>query len=105
MSTYQTYDFLNDINTHIDNKTEINLQYKSDIFKKYLFNLKLFQLSSKIKKNHPVFKEDFFLFILQNTLYVAKRINNESLQFDYIDIVDGIKLIRKMKLNKIYKNM
>jgi len=102
MSTYQIYDFLKDINFHIKNKTEINLNDKSDIFKMYLFELKLFQLANKLKKSHPVFKQEYFLFILENVLYVAKRIDSEQLKFDYIEVIDGIRIIRKMKLIKLY---
>ena len=105
MSTYQIYDFVKDINFHITNRNPINLGTKSLIFKTYLFKLKLFQLNGRIKKDHPIFKEDYFLFILNNTVYVAKKIgnNSETLNFDYIEILNGLKVIRKMKLKKLFE--
>jgi hypothetical protein len=104
VSTYQIYDFVKDINFHIKNRNPINLGTKSLIFKTYLFKLKLFQLNERIKKDHPIFKEDYFLFMLNNTVYVAKKIgdNSESLKFDYVEILNGLKTIRKMKLKKLY---
>ena len=103
MSTYQTYDFIKDINFHIKNKNPIDLKSKSEIFKSFLFRLKLFQLNNKIKKEHPLFNEDYFLFILSNTVYVAKKLDNESLKFDYVEIINGLKIIRKMKLKKLFQ--
>jgi hypothetical protein len=103
LSTYQTYDFIKDINFHIKNKNPIHLNTKSEIFKNFLFRLKLFQLHDRIKKNHPIFDEVYFLFILYSTLYVAKRFGDNSLKFDYVEIVNGIRVIRKMKLKKLFK--
>ena len=103
MSTYQTYDFIKDVNFHIKNKNPIDLKSKSDIFKLFLFKLKLFQLPNRIKKDHPLFNEEYFLFILYNTVYVAKKLDNEPLTFDYIEILNGIKIIRQMKLKKLFQ--
>jgi hypothetical protein len=102
-STYQLYDFLKDINFHIINKNPIDLKSKSEIFKSYLFKLKTFQLPQKIKKDHPLFNEDYFLFILYNTVFLAKKLDNEALKFDYIEVLNGIKIIRKMKLKKLFQ--
>ena len=102
MSTYQIYDFVKDVNYHIKNKKPIDLKTKSDIFKTILFKLKMFQLTDKIKRGHPLFNEDYFLFILYNTVYVAKKLDNEIPKFDYIEIIDGLKTIRKMKLKKLF---
>lgn len=103
MSTYQTYDFIKDINFHIKNKNPIDLKSKSEIFKNFLFRLKFFQLTDKIKKDHPMFEEDYFLFVLYNTVYIAKKFDNETIKFDYIEILDGLKTIRKMKLKKLFQ--
>jgi len=103
MSTYQSYDFVKDINFHIRNKNPIDLKTKSEIFKSYLFKLKTFQLNERIKQDHPLFQESYFLFILYNTVYVAKKIEGDSFIFDYVEILNGIKIIRKMKLKKLYK--
>lgn len=103
MSTYQTYDFVKDVNFHIKNKNPIDLKTKSEIFKSFLFKLSLFQLTERIKRNHPLFKEEYFLFILYNTVYVARKIENEPLTFDYVEIINGLKIIRKMKLKKLYQ--
>ena len=103
MSTYQTYDFVKDINFHIKNKNPIDLKTKSEIFKLFLFKLKSFQLKDRIKKDHPIFQETYFLFVLFNTVYVAKKIDNETLKFDYVEILNGIRIIRKMKLKKLYQ--
>lgn len=102
MTTYQAYDFIKDINFHIRNKNPIDLKSKSEIFKAYLFKLKIFQLPEKIKKDHPLFNEDYFLFILYNTVFVAKKLDDESLKFDYIEVLNGLKVIRKMKLKKLF---
>lgn len=106
MSTYQTYDFIKDVNFHIQNKTPIDLSSKSEIFKIYLFKLKMFQLTDRIKKDHPLFKEKYFLFVLSNTLHIAKKIDNndDTFKFDYIEILDGLRTIRKMKLKKLFFN-
>ena len=103
MSTYQLYDFVKDINFHIKNQTPVDLTTKSEIFKTYLFKLKLFQLNSRIKKNHPLFQEDYFLFIKFTKVYVARKIDNDVAMFDYAEILNGIKIIRKMKLKKLFK--
>ena len=103
MSTYQSYDFVKDINFHIKNKNPIDLKTKSEIFKLFLFKLKSFQLKDRIKKDHPIFQETYFLFVLFNTVYVAKKIDNETLKFDYVEILNGIRIIRKMKLKKLYQ--
>ena len=102
-SSYQIYDFIKDINFHIINKNPIDLKSKSEIFKIFLFKLKNFQLPERIKKDHPLFNEDYFIFILYNSVFVAKKLDNESLKFDYVEIIDGIKIIRKMKLKKLFK--
>ena len=106
MSTYQIYDFVKDINFHIKNKNPINLGTKSLIFKTYLFKLKIFYFTDRIKKDHPIFKEDYFLFMLNNTVYVAKRMgkNPEALNFDYVEVLNGLKTIRKMKLKKLFES-
>ena len=103
MSNYQTYDFIKDVNFHIKNKNPINLTSKSEIFKNFLFKLKLFQLPGKIKRNHPLFNEDYFLFILYNSVFIAKKIENDPLKFDYVEIINGLKIIRKMKLKKLFQ--
>jgi hypothetical protein len=103
MSTYQIYDFIKDIDLHIKNKNPINLNNKSEIFKKFLFQMRLFQLTDKIKRSHPLFKEDYFLFILHNIVYIAKKIENDPLKFDYVELINGLKIIRKIKLKKIYQ--
>lgn len=103
MSTYQIYDFIKDINFHIKNKNPIDLKTKSKRFNFFIFQLKIFQLTDKIKKSHPLFKEKYFLFILFNTVYVAKKIENEPLKFDYVELINGLKIIRKIKLKKIFQ--
>lgn len=100
MSEYQSYDFIKDLDAHIRNKIPIDLNEKSEIFKTYLFKLKLFQLNDRIKKDHPIFDETYFLFTKSNVVYVAKRMDVDK--FDYIEIPYAIKLIRKMKLKKIF---
>jgi len=102
MSTYQIYDFIKDIDFHIKKKTPINLEKKSKIFKSYLFELKMFHFTNKIEKTHPVFNQDYFLFILNNVAHVAKKIDGEELKFDYVEILDGLKTIRKLKLKKLF---
>jgi hypothetical protein len=103
MTTYQLYDFIKDINFHIKNKSPINLDSKSNIFKSYLFELRIYNIDNKIKRNHPIFKEEYFLFVLYNVAYVAKKINNDPLKFDYVEILNGLKSIRKIKLKKIFE--
>lgn len=104
MSEYQIYDFLKDINFHIKNKNPIDLKSKSEIFKLFLFKLKNFQLTNRIKRDDPIFNEDYFIFILNNTVYVAKKIDNgPPIKFDYVEILNGIRIIRKMKLKKLYQ--
>ena len=101
MSTYQSYDFVKDVNFHLSKNLPINLSTKSDIFKIYLFKLKMFQLNERIKENHPLFEENYFLFSRFNKVFIAKKLEND--QFHHIEILDGIKTIRKMKLKKLYK--
>jgi len=103
MTTYQIYDFIKDVNFHIKTKKPIELGEKSDVFKKYLFKLKLFQLTDRIKKSHPIFDETYFLFILFNVVYVAKKLDTETLNFDYVEISNGIRIIRLMKLKKLFQ--
>jgi len=103
VSTYQIYDFIRDINFHINNKNPINLNSKSQIFKVFLFKLKLFHFNNRIKKDHPIFKESYFLFVLNNVVYVAKKLDGEQLKFDYVEIINGLRVIRKMKLKKLFK--
>lgn len=102
MSTYQSYDFIKDINFHIRNKNPIDLKLKSKIFKIYLFKLKIFQLNGKIKKDHPIFREEYFIFVLYNIVYIAKREDSDFLKFDYVEILNGLKFIRLMKLKKLF---
>jgi len=103
MTTYQIYDFIKDVNYHIKTKNPIDLHEKSEAFKQYLFKLKLFQLTVRIKKSHPIFGETYFLFILSNVVYVAKKLDTETLNFDYVEISNGIRLIRLMKLKKLFR--
>jgi hypothetical protein len=103
MSDYQIYDFIKDVNFHIKKKVPIDLEKKSNIFKKYLFSLKIFYLTDKINKKYPIFEENFFIFVLNHTVHVAKKIEGNDLKFDYIEILEGLKVIRKMKLKKLYQ--
>lgn len=103
MTTYQIYDFIKDINFHIDKKNPIDLATKSEAFKTYLFKLKIFTLSDKIKRSHPIFNENYFIFVLYNVVYVAKKIENEPLKFDYVEVLYCLKVIRKMKLKKLFE--
>jgi hypothetical protein len=100
MSTYQSYDFVKDINYNFSRQLPLNLSSKSEIFKQYLFKLKIFQLNNKINKDHPLFQEEFFIFTMFNKVYLAKKLSLES--FDHIEILNGIKIIRKMKLKKLF---
>lgn len=102
MSTYQLYDFIKDIDFHINKKNPIELSSKSEAFKSYLFKLKDFQVKNKIKKNHPLFQEQYFLLVMYNVLYVAKKSENDDFKFDYIDIIGGLKMLRQKKLEKIF---
>lgn len=99
--TYQLYDFKVDMNTHINKKVPILLKDKSSIFKSYLFKLKIFQLNKRTIKIQ-LFEQEYFLFIKSNVVFLAKKLDDEK--FDYIEIKDGLKFIRKMKLKKIFKN-
>lgn len=101
MLNYQPYDFFKDIDIHINNNNPINLDIKSDIFKSYIFKLKIFQLEGKIKNNHPMFNEDYFIFVLGNKVNIAKKLDG-NLNFDHIEILNGIKIIRSLKLKKIF---
>lgn len=101
MSTYQSYDFVKDINFHFSKFTPIDLTTKSEIFKQYLFKLKLFQLNERITKTHPLFEEEFFLYTRFNKVYIAKKLDNET--FQQMEVLNGIKTIRKMKLKKLFQ--
>lgn len=103
MSTYQIYDFIKDVNFHIKNKNPIDLKTKSEIFKQFLFKLKCFQLNCRIKKDHPLFDEEYFIFILNNNVYIARKIENDPLKFDYVEIINGLRIIRKIKLKKLFQ--
>lgn len=97
---YQIFDFKSDVDLHINKNIPINLSNKSNNFKKFLFNLKLFYFNNNtIKMSNSVFSERYFLFFRNHKLYVAKNKNNK---FDYVEIENGIKIIRKMKLRKIF---
>lgn len=102
ISTYQVYDFVKDINFHIDRKIPIVLSLKSDTFKTFLFKLKIFPITNKIKKSDPLFKEDYFIIIIYSVAYVAKRIESDEPKFDYVEIKDGLKIIRLAKMKKIF---
>ena len=102
MSNYQLYDFVKDINFHIKNKITIELTSKSEAFITYLFKLKIFQLKNKIKKDHPLFKEQYFLLVMYSTLYVSKKREYEEFKFDNVEIIGGIKMLRKKKLKKLF---
>lgn len=101
MSTYQIYDFKKDIDYHIDKQIIIDLKTKSQIFKTFLFKLKHFQFADKIKESHPVFNEKYFIFTMYSKVYVAKRIDEN---FKSIEILNGLRIIRKIKLQNIFKN-
>lgn len=103
MSNYQIYDFIKDVNFHINKKNPINLTTKSEAFKNYFFKLKIFQLTDKINRSHPLFNEDYFVIVLYSTVYVAKKLENEPLKFDYVEVLDCLKIIRKMKLKKLFE--
>ena len=104
MSTYQPYDFIKDINFHFSKQLPLDLSTKSEIFKIYLFKLKIFQLYDRIKEDHPLFREEYLIFTHYNKVYIAKKIKNDPIpQFDYLEILNGIKAIRKMKLKKLFK--
>jgi len=97
---YQSYDFKKEIDIHIDKKIPILLKDKSKTFKNYLFKLPIFQLETRITKSHKLFEEDYFMFIKSNVVFVAKKIGIE--RFDYIEILDGLKFVRKLKLNQLF---
>jgi len=97
---YQSYDFKKEIDIHIDKKIPIELKDKSFTFKNYLFKLLIFQLEDKITKSHKLFEEDYFMFIKSNVVFVAKKIGKE--RFDYIEILDGLKFVRKLKLDQLF---
>lgn len=101
-STYQIYDFIKDVDFHISKKTPIVLSLKSEAFKFFLFNLKMFSITNKIKKNDPIFNEKYFIFIKYGIVYIAKRLTIDDLLFDYVEIKDGLKIIRYMKMKKIF---
>ena len=97
---YQSYDFKKEIDIYIDKKILIELKDKSSTFKNYLFKLLIFQLEDKITKSHKLFEEDYFMFIKSNVVFVAKKIGKE--RFDYIEILDGLKFVRKLKLDQLF---
>ena len=97
---YQSYDFKKEVDNHIDRKIPIKLEEKSKNFKKYLFQLKIFQLEKRITKSHELFGEEYFMFIKSNAVFVAKKIAKE--RFEHIEIIDGLKVIRKMKLKQLF---
>jgi hypothetical protein len=102
MSTYQSYDFIKDLEFHLTNKQAIDLKEKSEIFKRYLFRLKIFQLNNKrLTMDHPLFNEKYFIFVRFTRVYLSKRLNDNL--FDYVEIMNGLKIIRKIKLDKIFK--
>ena len=98
---YQVYDFKKEIDHHIKKKIPIVLDDRSDVFLNFLFKLKQFQLNKRITKEHELFQEDYFIFIKSSVAYVAKKISDEK--FDYIEIKDGLKYIRRLKLKKLFK--
>lgn len=97
---YQPYDFKQEVDMHIDKKIPIELKDKSKSFANYLFMLPIFHLNVRITKSHKLFEEDYFMFIKSNIVFVAKKIGKEK--FDYIEIFDGLKFIRKLKLDQIF---
>lgn len=102
VSTYQIYDFIKDINFHINKKNPIVLSSKSEAFKTFLFKLKIFTITNKIKKSDPLFDEDYFIIIMYGVAYIAKRIDGDEPKFDYVEIKDGLKIIRLAKMKKIF---
>jgi len=102
MSNYQLYDFIKDVDFHIKNKSPIELSLKSEAFITYLFQLKIFQMKNKIKKDHPLFKEKYFLLVMYSTLYISKKNENEEFKFNNVEVIGGIKMLRKKKLKKIF---
>lgn len=98
---YQLYDFKKEIDTHIDRKITIILKDKSKSFKAYLKKMKIFQLDKKITKSHEIFSEDYFIFLKSNVVFVAKKTGIEK--FDSVEISDGLKFIRKLKLNQLFE--
>ena len=102
-STYQIYDFIKDVDFHIVKKIPILLYKKSEAFKEYLFNLKMFNVFEKLKTNDPIFNEKYFIVTIYGTTYLAKRLNSNEPKFEYVEIVDGLKHIRKNKIKKLFK--
>jgi len=102
MSTYQIYDFIKDIDIHIKNKQSIDISSKSEAFKNFLFRMKIFQIKNKIKKNHPLFQEKYFLLVMYSVLYVAKKSDFDEFKFEHIEVVGGVKMLRYRKLKKLF---
>ena len=98
---YQIYDFKKEIDKHIIKNIPIILEDKSEAFQNLLFKLKQFTLNKRITKGHAMFNEDYFIFIKSSVAYVAKKISEEK--FDYIEIKNGLRYIRKLKLKKLFK--
>lgn len=98
---YQIYDFKKEIDLHLRKRIPIVIEEKSESFKNILFRLKFFQLNQKITKSHELFREEYFLFHKNSIVYVAKKIADEK--FDYIEIKDGLRHLRLLKLKKIFK--
>lgn len=103
LSSYQIYDFKKDIDYHISFNIPINLDFKNDIFKDLLFKLKIFDVGDKIKIDHPMFNEEYFIFILGCKTCVAKKLNGDY-NFDHIEIKNGLNHIRRIKLENLLKN-
>jgi hypothetical protein len=98
---YQLYDFKQELDIHIDKKIPITLKDKNSTFIKYLFKLNIFKLDKRITKSHELFQEDYFLFIKSNIIFIAKKIGEE--RFDNIEVLDGLKTLRKLKLKQLFK--
>lgn len=98
---YQIYDFKKEIDLHLRKRIPIILDEKSEAFLGIFFKLKIFQLNKRITKEHEIFQEDYFIFIKSSVCYLAKKVSTEK--FDYIEIKDGLKYIRKMKLKKLFR--
>ena len=65
----------------------------------FLFKLKHFQFTDKIKESHPVFNENYFICTIYTKVYVGKRIDNK---FKSVEILNGLRIIRKIKLQNIW---
>jgi len=98
---YQLFDFKEEIDMHISKMVPIIIKDKSESFKKYFYRLPIYQLDAKISKSHNIFKEKYFIYIRSNKVFISKKINKDL--FDYVEIVDGIKIVRMLKLKQIFK--